>query len=176
MYSVKCVPTVVLVAVASLFCGAVISAPGHSIEQNPEQSQFVKPESIQGCYELGALNWKPDLQLDKDEAAFIRPPERIEILAEHGGMEPWASKTNGYLLRPAPGSPKNGVHRFSYWYPTGPKAIEVVFSTGASGLVMQLKVDGDMLRGKAKTHWDFPRKIQTAQVNARKTGCGAGPS
>jgi hypothetical protein len=138
------------------------------VKQNPEEneSKFVKPETIQGCYQLETLNWKPDLKLGEDEV-FITPPQRIQILAERGSI---GFEKNGYLVRAAPGSPKS-IHRASYWEPTGPKTIDIVFSTGTSGVSMRLKVEGDILRGKAKTHWDFPRRDQTAQVIAHKIDC-----
>jgi hypothetical protein len=166
----KCVRPAVLIGFSSLFCVVIISAPRQSVGQNPaeKESKFVKPETIQGCYELGALNWKPDLQLDKDEAVFITPPERVELLAERGTQ---GKEKNGYLVRAAPGFTKS-VHRSTFWMPTGPKKIEVVFTTGTSGLEMQLTVQGETLQGKAKTFWDFRRTRQTAQVNARKTECG----
>ena len=162
---------VLLIGLSGLFCVGVISAPRQSVEQKTEQkeSKSVKPEAIQGCYELGALSWKPALKLGEDEV-FITPPQRIQLLAEPGSV---GFEKNGYLVRPAPGFPKS-IHRASYWESTGPRTIEVVFTTGFSGLLMKLKVEGETLRGEAKTHWDFPRRKQTAQVNARKTECGSG--
>lgn len=147
------------------------SVPKLSSEQNSNDKDrnFVKPESIRGCYELGALNWKPDLELDKEEMVFITPPERIELLTEHGTQ---GFEKNGYLVRPAPGFPQT-VHRSSYWVPTGPKRIEMVFTTGFSGLEMHLTVQGDTLQGKAKTFWDFLRRRQTARVVAHKVACAS---
>lgn len=130
-----------------------------------KSSQLVKPEQVQGCYELGVLNWHPELK--GEDAVFIAPPTRIQILAERG--------TNGrekgmYLVRPAPGvSPS--IHRASFWRPVGPKTIEIVWTTGLSGLSMKLNLQGDTLKGKAKTFWDFPRRGQTARILAPKVDC-----
>lgn len=169
MSYVKCIRLVVFIGFSNLFCAAIISAPRQSIGKKPEaeESKFVKPESIQGCYGLGTLSWKPDLKLGEDQK-FITPSQRIQILAERGSV---GFEKNGYLVRPAPGFPKS-IHTASYWESTGPRTIEVVFTTGFSGLSMKLEIEGGMLRGEAKTHWDFPRTGQTAQVNARKTECG----
>ena len=169
MSYVKCIRPAVLIGFSSLFCVAITSAPRQSIGQKAEvdESKSVKPETIQGCYDLGTLSWKPDLKLGEDEP-FITPPQRIQILTERGTI---GFEKNGYLVRPAPGFPKS-IHRASYWESSGPRTIEVVFTTGTSGLSMKLKVEGETLRGEAKTHWDFPRRGQTAQVNARKTECG----
>src|SRR5258708_39854042 len=78
-----------------LSSGRTNSAPGQSTGENSrdKESRFIKPETIQGCYELGTLEWKPDLQLDKEEAVFITPPERIQILAERGAV---GFEKNGY--------------------------------------------------------------------------------
>jgi hypothetical protein len=63
------------------------------------------------------------------------------------------------------------IHRGSYWFPKGRQSIEIVWTTGYSGLVMGLKLEGSDLRGKAQTFWDYPRKKQTADVIARKVDC-----
>src|SRR5215470_368169 len=100
MCDMKCLQPILLVSLLTVVCAGVRSAPRQSTGGSPkeEESRLVKPETIQGCYELGALNWKPDLQLDKDEAVFVTPPRRIELLTQHGsqGME-----ARGYLARPA---------------------------------------------------------------------------
>jgi hypothetical protein len=137
------------------------------MKSNPEdkQSQLIKPENVQGCYELGVLKWDPELK--GEDAVFIAPPARIQILAERGtkGFE------NGkYLVRPAPGVPPS-IHRASFWKPVGPKTIEIVWTTGFSGLTMKLSLEGDTLKGKASTFWDFPRGGQTAPVVAPKVDC-----
>jgi ribosomal protein S28E/S33 len=167
----KCLRPAVLVGLLILFCVGISSAPKQTAGENPKdkESKFIKPELIQGCYQLGTLNWRPDLKLGEDEV-FITPPQRIQILTERGIN---AIEKNGYLVRPAPGIPPS-IHRASYWVPAGPNAIEVIFTTGTSGLSMQLKVEGEILKGKAKTHWDFLRRHQTAQVIARKIDCGKG--
>lgn len=137
-------------------------------ESSPKgkESQLIKPESVAGCYELGVLKWQPDLHLGED-AVFITPPQRIQILAERGtrGFE-----SNGYLVRPAPGVAPS-IHRMSYWEPTGAKTIRVAWTTGFSGLTMQLSVEGNTLKGKAETFWDFTRARQTARISAPKIDC-----
>jgi hypothetical protein len=169
----KCIAPLIVISSLSLLCGAIVSPTSQSTGQNAQekQSKSVEPKTIQGCYELGPLEWKPDLELDKDEAVFITPPRRIELLAERGTQ---GKEKNGYLVRPAPGFPKS-IHRASYWQPTGVKTIEVVFTTGTSGLSMELELEGDSLRGIARTHWDFRRKVQTAHINAHRIECGVPP-
>jgi len=142
-------------------------APGRNQANRKNESDLIKPEAIRGCYELGELNWRPSLSLGEDKE-FITPPSRIQLLDEHGSQ---GFETNGYLVRPAPRiSPT--IHRASYWVPKGPKTIEIVWTTGLSGLTMTLDLEGETLEGKAKTHWDFPRRSQTAKVTAHKVECG----
>jgi hypothetical protein len=128
--------------------------------------QLVDPESIQGCYELTLSAWRPHLELGED-AVFITPPHVVQLFAERG-TKGWEDQ--GYIVRPAPGVPAS-IHRGSYWVPKDQRSIEVVWTTGTSGLVMNLSVEGEVLRGKARSHWDFPRRQQTAGVVARKVEC-----
>jgi hypothetical protein len=165
----KCPRPAVLLGLLTLFCAGLSYAPKRLAGESPQdkESKLIKPEIIQGCYELGTLNWRPDLKLGED-AEFITPPRRIQISAEHGGK---GFEQDSYLVQPAPGVPRS-IHRASYWVPKGANAIEVVWTTGFSGLSMNLNLEGETLRGKATTFWDFPRRKQTAEVVAPKVDCG----
>lgn len=130
--------------------------------------KLLNPEAVQGCYELTLSPWFPDLKLGEDEE-FITPPRRIQLFARKGAE---GSEAEGYIVRPAPGT-KASIHRGAYWLPRGPKTLEIVWTTGFSGLTMQLKTsDAEVLRGKAATFWDFSRKKQTADVVAQRVDCG----
>ena len=135
-------------------------------DSGPTEPQLIKPEALQGCYELGTLSWRPDLGIGEDKE-FITPPARIKISAERGTV---GFEKNGYLVRPAPGVPRS-IHRASYWIPKGPNALELVWTTGLSGLYMRLKFGGETLRGKATSFWDFPRRKQSATIVAHKVDC-----
>jgi hypothetical protein len=165
----KCLRTALPIGLATLFCIGASSAQKQSAGQNPEdkESKFIKPETIQGCYELGTLTWRPDLKLGED-GEFITPPSRIQILAERGNK---GFEQEGYLVRPASGVPRS-IHRASYWVPKGPNTIEIIWTTGFSGLTMRLDHEGETLKGKATSFWDFPRRKQTADVVAHKVDCG----
>lgn len=131
----------------------------------------ISPEAIQGCYEVGKLEWHP--KFEGDDAVFITPPERIQLLAERGTQ---GFEKDQYLVRPAPGFPKS-IHRYSYWRPKRPHSLEIVWSTGLSGLRMSLKVDRDTLKGKARTFWDFPSwGAPSARVLAHKVDCSSSES
>jgi hypothetical protein len=146
----------------------VVIAQDRAKTPDPKQkaSNLTKPKTIKGCYEFGELVWQPDLKLGED-AEFIRPPARIQLLDEHGST---GFEANGYLVRPAPGVDRS-IHRASCWVPKGPKAIEIVWTTGFSGLTMNLELESDTLKGKAETFWDFTREHQTASVTAHKVEC-----
>jgi hypothetical protein len=129
------------------------------------EQEVVKPENIQGCYELTLSPWRPSLRIGEDYE-FITPPHRVQLLAERG-TQGW--EQDGYIVKPAPGV-RPSIHRGSYWRPQK-ESIEIVWTTGFSGLSMDLKVEGDVMRGEAKSFWDFPRREQKSDVVARKVDC-----
>lgn len=130
-------------------------------------STLISPDAVQGCYEIGKLEWHP--KFEGDDLVFITPPERIQILAERGTF---GHEKDEYLVRPAPGFPKS-IHRYSYWRPTGSHSLEIVWTTGFSGLTMRLKVDRDTLKGKARPFWDFLGRVPSARVLAHKVDCAS---
>jgi hypothetical protein len=134
--------------------------------QEQRKPELVKPENIQGCYELTLSAWRPNLNLGED-VVFVTPPHRIQLFAERG-TQGWESE--GYVVKPAPGV-KPSIHRGSYWSPKSSQSLEIVWTTGFSGLAMILKVEGTDLLGEAQSFWDFPRRRQKADVTVRKVEC-----
>jgi len=160
-------PTIrfLLWSVISVCFGVYVLSLGAQDKPKPELDS-VKPEIVQGCYELTMSAWRPTEDIGED-AVFITPPHRIQLFAEKG-TKGWEAE--GYIVKAAPGVPPS-IHRGSYWRPKKGQWIEIVWTTGFSGLVMGMKVEGDVLRGEAKSFWDFPRKQQKADVVARKVDC-----
>jgi hypothetical protein len=144
--------------VCALFLGAQ--------DKSKSELDGVKPETVKGCYELTMSAWQPTVDIGKDEV-FITPPHRIQLFAEKG-KQGWEAE--GYVVKAAPGIPSS-IHRGSYWLPKKGQTIEIVWTTGFSGLVMGMKVEGDVMRGEARSFWDFDRKQQKADVVARKVDC-----
>ena len=139
-----------------------------ALPKGAPHSTPISPEAVQGCYEIGKLAWHP--KFEGEDLVFITPPERIQLLAERGSQ---GQKKDEYLVRPAPGFPES-IHRYSFWRPTGGHSLEIVWSTGFSGLTMRLKIDGEALKGKAKPFWDFPfRRRPSARVLAHKVNCAS---
>lgn len=161
-----CAMSVLLASGATLWA----QEPANSQPNTKRDDKLLNPEAVQGCYELTLSPWFPDLKLGEDEE-FITPPHRIQLFAKKGTE---GQEAQGYLVRPAPGT-QPSIHRETYWLPKGPKSLEIVWTTGLSGLTMQLKTsDAEVLRGKAATFWDFGRKKQTAEVVAQRVDCGKG--
>jgi hypothetical protein len=125
------------------------------------------PASVQGCYELTLSAWRPTLSLGSDERELTLPP-KIQLFGVRG-TKGW--ETEGYVVKPAPGI-EDAVHRESYWNTKGPRSIEIVWTSGFSGVVMSLKVDAAGLSGQAKSFSDSDRQqTQNADVVARKFDC-----
>jgi hypothetical protein len=153
---------------AATLCGDLTGQQERGSSSKDKDLKLIKPEEVIGCYELGVLEWKPDLRLGED-LEFITPPTRIQLFAEHDtdGFD-----REAYVARPASGVSRS-VHRDSYWKPKGPKSIEISWTTGFSGLTMGLTVERNSLQGTAFSFWDFGRKRQTAHVSAPKVDCEA---
>ena len=143
-----------------------LALTSQALSKAAPHSALISPEAVQGCYEIGKLAWHP--KFEGEDLVFIAPPERIQILAERGAQ---GHEKDEYLVRPAPGFPKS-IHRYSFWRPTGSHSLEIVWTTGLSGLTMRLKLDRDTLKGKAKPFWDFPfGRRPSARVLAQKVDC-----
>lgn len=156
-------------AIAWLFLIALISGCERDRPQkagNTSRLQLVQPETVQGCYTVSLSPWRPALPLDGDQK-FVTPPPVIQLFPTRGekGFE-----VDGFVVRPMKGTP-GSIHSSSYWEPTDPDSIEITWTTGFSGLVMNLKIKAQDLYGTAETFWDFPRTRQTADVVARKIEC-----
>ena len=142
-----------LVSLFALLTIRVSSTSTPSAEQNRGDRDFIKAESIQGCYESGALNWRPELKLDKDEIVFITPPERIELLAERGTKE-------GKRIATWCGQHPTLRQVFTA-QPIGCRLDQiklVVLTTGTSGVEMQFTVRGGDASWQSKNFLGLPQK------------------
>src|SRR5215475_4301923 len=124
-------------SVISLCFGVFVEFLVAQDKSKPELDR-VKPETVKGCYELTVSAWRPTVDIGKD-AVFITPPHRIQLFAEKG-KQGWEAE--GFVVKAAPGVPPS-IHRGSYWLPKKGQRIEIVWTTGFSGLVMEMKVEGD---------------------------------
>jgi hypothetical protein len=127
---------------------------------------LIQPEQVAGCYTLTLSTWRPNMNLGGDEI-FATPPPVIQMFTARGKQ---GFESDGFIVRPMRGTPAS-IHRSSYWEPLGPDSIEIIWTTGFSGLTMNLIKQSDGFRGTAKTFWDFGRAEQTSDVAARKIRC-----
>jgi hypothetical protein len=122
-------------------------------------------DGLPGCYELKLSKWIPAIPLGADEK-FVTPPKRIALTETIDSS--WGDQHAFKVLPTGGASPS--VHRHAYWT-SDAHQVHVVFSTGYSGLTMDLEPQGSNLVGTAYTAWDFPRTGQTSHVVATRISC-----
>lgn len=129
------------------------------------------PDSIRpgSCWDIQMGPWRPNRELGADSLE-VAPPSRIRLDTARADELEGA----GYALS-VPSGATPSKHRFVSWRPTGRDRIGVSWSTGFSGLTMDLRVTPRHLQGQAETFWDFPRPIQRAEVRADEVRCEAPP-
>lgn len=118
-----------------------------------------------GCYELKMGRWWP-WGFGEDDM-FATPPSRIKLLPEQGtrGFE-----KNGLVIREM--TRKSGdLRRSSFWRVESSDQIDLTWTTGFSGVTLELKGKGSDMRGWAHPFWDFPRLPRIARVKAHRIAC-----
>jgi hypothetical protein len=125
-----------------------------------------RSELAGACYDLSLGPWHPAQEL-REDSIYIAPPSRVRF--DTARIERWRSE--GFALRPAPGALPS-VHRHAFWRSVG-DSVELLWSTGFSGLRMTLGGRPGELRGRARTFWDFGRTPTTADATARRVPCDA---
>ncbi len=117
-----------------------------------------------GCYELQLGRWWPWGM--GEDTQFATPPQRVELRLQHGtdGFE-----QNGLVIRSIPSGAAS--RRSSFWLPQGRDGVDLVWTTGFSGVSLSLTRHGKELRGWAHAHFDFPRPPHIALVTARPVAC-----
>ncbi len=118
-----------------------------------------------GCYELNLGRWWPWGM--GEDTRFATPPSRVELRLQRGrdGFE-----QNGLLIRTIPSDPAS--RRSSFWLPQGNNGLDLIWTTGFSGVSLRLTRHGKELRGWAHAFFDFPRPPHVAHVTARPINCG----
>ena len=119
------------------------------------------------CYHLSMSPWQPPLNIGNDDM-FVTPPMNIRFstvkyFAGLSQAELWLRIT-----------PTNGdeysIHGSGAWRAERDR-LQLEWSTGFSGLTMDLSMAGDTLAGTANTFWDFPRDQQEARVIGEPIAC-----
>jgi hypothetical protein len=117
-----------------------------------------------GCYELQLGRWWPWGM--GEDTQFATPPQRVELQLQHGtdGFE-----QNGLLIRTIPLG--TASRRASFWLPQDRNSVDLIWTSGFSGVSLRLARHGKELRGWAHAHFDFPRPPHMAHVTARPIAC-----
>jgi hypothetical protein len=117
-----------------------------------------------GCYELRLTQWSPALSLG-DDRIFVTPPSRVALTTtpDHTWVE------HAFRVTPEGGATPS-IHKSSYWT-SDTHRVHIVWTTGFSGLTMDLEQRGLDLIGTAHTFWDFDRPRQTSHVVATRVPC-----
>ncbi len=139
--------------------------------QSKGQSQVaVSVTSFAGCYELKLGRWWPWSFGGDNE--FVTPPSKIELLPVQGteGFE-----KDEFLIRRIPPAQVNtiGRRRASFWQVRSKNDVELTWTTGFSGVTLNLSKHGDDLRGWAHPFFDFPTSPCIMHVTAQRIPCGA---
>jgi hypothetical protein len=138
--------------------------------QDPARSaqKPAEPSAFAGCYELKLGPWWPT-GFGEDNM-FATPPAQIQLLPILGteGFE-----KNGLLVRPFPDAPESAFfrRRYSYWRIQTGDTVQLIWTTGFSGVVINLARQGRELSGWAHPFWDFPRFPRIAHVTAKRFSC-----
>jgi hypothetical protein len=124
------------------------------------------------CYRIELGPWTPRGDLGED-SIFTFPPRRIAI---RGRPDSATAADSSESIRPGrvaralerrPGS----VHSDGGWHVIRKDSVELIYTTGFSGVVLYLRPEGTGWRGVAETFWDFPRGTQRADAVLTRTTC-----
>ena len=144
---------------ALVLLGVELSRPAGAVAQ-----ALSRGELAGACYDLSIGPWRPAERLRQD-SIYIAPPSRVRF--DTARAERWADH---FVLLTAPGAVPS-VHRFALWRPVGSDSVELIWSTGFSGLRMTLGGQPAELRGEARAFWDFLRAPLIADATARRVPC-----
>ena len=154
----------VLVAFALLTCVQPAEDQSRPVQSSGE------PSALAGCYELKLGRWWPS-GFGEDNV-FATPPTKIQLLPVLGteGFE-----KDRLLVRPFPNKPESVFfrRRYSHWRIQGTDSVQLTWTTGFSGVVINLAGQGSELSGWAHPFWDFPRFPRIAHVTAKRFACEA---
>src|SRR5262245_48002529 len=148
---------------AFLFGIVLLSA---SCVTSPQAADPQKAAPFVGCYKLTLGPWEPKIDLGGDEA-FIAMAETIRLSDEIGRE---GFQRGRFLLRNLPGSGGGRISP-SYWRLEGKDDVVLVWTDGFTSIKAELTRRKSDLRGRAETHWDFPRDSQRRDVAATPMPC-----
>jgi hypothetical protein len=119
-----------------------------------------------GCYKLTLGPWVPKMDLEGDED-FVAMSDAIRLTDEIGSQ---GFQRGRFLLRNLPGRGGGRIPP-SYWRLEGRNDVVLVWTDGYSSIKAELTRVKAGLRGRAETHWDFPRESQRRDIDATPMPC-----
>ena len=157
------------VAAASLIAGCRSMRPG-ALEFPAQARQ--SPSVLAGCYRHTVGAWTPPLRA-QDWPASQTPPPEFEL--DPTIVSGWPSADTVWTVRPA--ALVSRRHIPASWRYVRPDSVNIVWSTGFTGVYLRLRIVGDTLRGQATTFRDAHIKGEPpdprASVVAVRHTCGA---
>jgi hypothetical protein len=123
-----------------------------------------------GCYDIDLGAWDPPAP--GADSTYFAPPARVR-LSEEPGRGIFGGE-HGNAVDVVPGA-MTSLHRYAWWRPLDSGGIEIVWSTGFSGLTATVsRASGDTLRGTAQTFTDVARSTaHIAELTAAPVNCDA---
>jgi hypothetical protein len=156
-------------------------APAAATGTAPEPGSLPDPTAAEaevmdwvGCYDLELGPWSPEMDLGADSIFIVFPPRILldSVPAPSPSLAlPVEPGQEQLAVHPAPGSPPS-PQRFSSWRKVHADSIQIVWAS-YSGVRIQLAKGDSVHHGYARTGWDFPGRVQTAPVAARRVACSS---
>jgi hypothetical protein len=139
-----------------------------SCASGPQAADPQRAAPFVGCYKLTLGPWVPKMDLGGDED-FVAMSEAIRLTDEIGRE---GFQRGRFILRSLPGGGGGRISP-SYWRLEGRNDVVLVWTDGFASITAELTRVKSGLRGRAGTHWDFPREGQHRDVTATPMPCPA---
>lgn len=155
-----------IVALVTTLLAACVGGAPASVSSTPSQpaTRTELEHTLVGCYSvrLGLFHARDAL-----DASF----RRAHAGTEHSTPPRIVALDSGGVLGPAPRIWPT-IHRLNYWQLDSlSDSLQMVFSTGYSGVRLTLAAAGDSLIGHADDFWDFTHLSERAPVLLRRVAC-----
>lgn len=150
-------------AAITVCCYWMLSA-GLSHFDTPRRTWNVR--ELAGCYSLEVQAWQPLAQYGAD-AVYVTPPSQFRLFSvpARSALRPGSYRMNPTIAAAA--SPQ----QFAYWWIDEDGRLVLVWTTGLSGVTVELQPHQNVMTGSARTFWDFERAEQHASARATRHAC-----
>lgn len=150
---------------ALLFC-TIFAVPLPAQNKPADPSMDQNASAFAGCYELRLGRWWPWGM--GEDTVFATPPKQVELTVERATT---GLGKDHFFIRQIPSV--EGSRRSAIWIPQDRNHVMLVWSTGFSGVYVNLMKKDRHLSGWAHAHFDFPRIPHVAHVRTEPIACSA---